>query len=178
MWRQLCKGEAQSPWEFHLLLRKIVQTQVGFLNFQSLRMSFCDVRLWQVCSTQLIPFLILAGYLYSCSHQHQSRTFSRNAILWKKYGVNWNGIQSTYQEYFWVSSMELGLFIFISLEPKLQWSAMKKAKPLNVNGPRPTLTWKAWPLLRLVVIFLAHECVVIQPIFSLLLLYASKNCKS
>ena len=117
--------------------------------------------------------------LDSCSHQHQS--------LSPKMGFcerNMEEIEMEcsrpHQEYFWVrlSSMELGLFIFISLEPKSQWSATKKAKPLNVNGPWPTLTWKAWPLLRLVVIFLAHECVVIQSIFSLLLLYALKNCKS
>ena len=138
-------------------------------------------------SAQFVPFVCGKSVVdsYYPLLDSTSITFSKNGILWKKSGRKWSGIQSTHlqniiqhQEYFRVSSLELGLFIFISLEPKSQWCAMKKAKPLNVNGPRPTLTWKAWPLLRLVVIFLAHECVVIQPIFRLILIYASKSCKS
>ena len=98
-------------------------------------MPFCDVRLWQVCGRDsIIPFLILV--VININHFPQKWDFVKE--IWKK--LKWNVVDRIKNMYFWVSSMELGLFIFISLEPKSQWSAMKKAKPLNVNGPRPTLT--------------------------------------
>ena len=108
-------------------------------------------------SAQFVPFICGKSVVdsYYPLLDSTSITFSKNGILWKKSGRKWNGIQSThlqiyiiqYQEYFRVSNtiIELGLFIFISLEPKSQWCAMKKAKPLNVNGPRPTLTWVEKP---------------------------------
>ena len=68
-------------------------------------------------------------------------------------------------------------FFFIwSQRPKMTGNeAQWKRKSLLMSMAR--LPWKGRPLLRLVVRFLAQECVVIQPIFGTLLLHASKNCK-